>query len=388
MLNHTSVVPFHTYIWKVTSRCNLNCTYCFVYNSADSLWRKQPVLMSIEVARQAALRIRDHCIAHEKPDATIIFHGGEPLLGGLDHLKNLFSVLSDVSKESGIRFTVGMQSNGLLFTKEIGDFFLEVNASIGISLDGPPAVNDIHRVNRKGEAVSHQLNERLTILRSPRYKSIFSGFLCVINIETDPVEVTDYLLSLEPPTLDYLLPLDNYVHRPQGKEKDIEASPYGDWLIRAFEHWLSCPNKTRIRFFESIIDELCGVSSSVESIGTTPVDLVVVETNGDIEAVDSLKSTFEGATQLGYNIFDDDFDTVARDFRVKERHLGVQSLSNICQECSLVKVCGGGYLPHRYSKSRNFDNPSIYCSDLTKIIQHVHERVAAEIKKRTLDNQN
>ena len=46
------ILPFHTFIWKIASRCNLNCTYCFVYNMADQRWREQPAFMSDAVARQ------------------------------------------------------------------------------------------------------------------------------------------------------------------------------------------------------------------------------------------------------------------------------------------------------------------------------------------------
>ncbi len=76
------ILPFHTFIWKIASRCNLNCTYCFVYNMADQRWREQPAFMSDAVARQCAVRIREHCLKHDQRHVSIIFHGGEPLLGG------------------------------------------------------------------------------------------------------------------------------------------------------------------------------------------------------------------------------------------------------------------------------------------------------------------
>ena len=79
-----TVVPFHTYIWKVASRCNLDCTYCYVYNSADQRWRRQPKLMSTEVARQSAIPIREHCERHGKTEAVVLFHGGEPLMGAVE----------------------------------------------------------------------------------------------------------------------------------------------------------------------------------------------------------------------------------------------------------------------------------------------------------------
>ena len=34
---------------KVVSRCNLNCTYCYMYNGGDETYKKQPKFMSDEV---------------------------------------------------------------------------------------------------------------------------------------------------------------------------------------------------------------------------------------------------------------------------------------------------------------------------------------------------
>ncbi len=280
------LLPFHTFLWKIASRCNLNCSYCYVYNLADARWRDQPGLMSEETARQTAVRMREHLAKHGKRDASIIFHGGEPLLGGLHHLKLLARVISETFSGSGINLAVGMQSNGLLFSPEIGDFMLDVGMSIGVSLDGPPEINDIHRVDLAGRPTGARLEEKLALLTSPRYRPIFSGFLCVINKDTNPENITEYLLSYNPPGIDFLLPLDNHDRRPPGKEGDqLDATPYGDWLIESFEYWMGRPNTTKIRYFNSIIRMLCGAPTLVESLGLHPVDLVVVETNGDIEAV-------------------------------------------------------------------------------------------------------
>ncbi len=375
------IVPFHTFIWKIASRCNLNCTYCFVYNMADQRWREQPAFMSDAVARQSAVRIREHCLKHDQQHVCVVFHGGEPLLGGADHLRRLAAILKDELSGAGVRFHIGMQSNGLLFTPEIGDVLLEVGATMGVSLDGPPEINDRHRVDHAGKPSSAQLEKRLELLRSPRYRPLLAGLLCVIDPQTDPVRVTDYLLSLDPPGLDYLLPHYNWVNCPPGKKHDPQAAPFGDWLIAAYDHWFALKTTTRIRFFDAVMRRLFGAPSGVESVGTDAVDLIVVETNGELEAVDSLKATYDGATHLGYNVYDHDLDAVAGDARVQARQQHARGLCRTCQECSLVNACGGGYFPHRYSGGENFANPSIYCADLMKLIRHIRMRVGEELTR-------
>ncbi len=378
------IVPFHTYIWKIASRCNLNCTYCFIYNMADQRWQAQPAFMSESVARRAAARLREHCWKHNQHEVHVILHGGEPLLAGVERIRRLMAIVKGELNGSGINCRIGCQSNGLLFNEEIGDLFLEFGATIGISIDGPPEINDRYRVDHAGKPTTAELEKRLELLRSPRYRPLFHGLLCVFDPQTDPIRVTDYLLSFEAPGFDYLLPHHSWVNLPPGKRHDLEATPYGDWLIRAFDHWFAAKTSSRIRFFDAIIRRLCGAHSGLESLGTSAVDLIVVETNGELEAVDSLKSTFDGATHLGYNVFDHDFDTVAADRRVQSRQLHFQGLCRRCQECSLAEVCGGGYVPHRYSGGTSFDNPSVYCADLMKLIRHIRQRLGAELARAEL----
>ena len=73
------------------------------------------------------------------------------------------------------------------------------------------------------------------------------------------------------------------------------------------------------------------------------------------------------------NVNDHDIDDVLYHPKINFRQIGLNALSNTCKECSLVDTCGGGYLPHRYSSENEFDNPSVYCNDLIKLINHIHK---------------
>jgi uncharacterized protein len=62
---------------------------------------------------------------------------------------------------------------------------------------------------------------------------------------------------------------------------------------------------------------------------------------------------------------------VARHTSVLARQSGVLQLCETCRSCRIVDICGGGYIPHRYSAALGFSNPSVYCLDLTRLIDHV-----------------
>ena len=316
---------------------------------------------------------------------SVIFHGGEPLLGGLQHLDILTSIIRDTFQNSGIEVSLSLQSNGLLFEPEIGDLMLVRKVSIGISMDGPPQVNDVFRLDHQGNPVSNKLETKLNLITSMPYRKIFSGFLCVVNVNSNPLDVFRYLLSYDPPTIDFLLPDSNHDRRPAGKELDVETTPYADWLINIYDYWISSSTHTRIRLFESIIRLIFGAQSLVDSLGLTPVDTIVIESDGEIEALDVLKTSFRGATVLGYNVFDNSFDDLASDLTLLRISKSVKSVCQKCRDCSLLGICGGGYFPHRYSRRKDFDNPSVYCSDLTKIIYHIYDSISRELPPELLN---
>ena len=272
---------------------------------------------------------------------------------------------------------MSIQSNGLLFTEEIGECLRRNRIAIGISIDGPPNINDVFRVNHKGEGSSQLLEGKIKLITT-KYRDIFSGFLTVINPLTDPIKVLKYLLSFNAQGIDLLLPHHNYQNLPVRKEANLNDTSYADWLIKAFDYWFNSNSNTSIRFFDSIIRLILAEQTLVETIGNPNVDVVVIECNGQIEADDNLRSTYDGITRLGYNVYDNSFNDVVEDSNIQMRRLGNDRLCEKCRNCHIVNICGGGNLPHRYSKYNMFNNPSVYCADLVKLIEHIKNKIHEE----------
>ena len=79
-------VPFRQFVLKIHSRCDLSCDHCYMYEHADQSWRSRPRIMSAATMAQAAARVAEHVRAHDVPEVTVVFHGGEPLLAGPERL--------------------------------------------------------------------------------------------------------------------------------------------------------------------------------------------------------------------------------------------------------------------------------------------------------------
>ncbi|MDF3149486.1 FxsB family radical SAM/SPASM domain protein, partial [Streptomyces sp. T21Q-yed] len=68
-------VPFRQFVLKVHGRCNLDCTYCYLYQGPDHGWRDRPARTSERTMRHTADRIAEHARTHGLDAIRIELHG-------------------------------------------------------------------------------------------------------------------------------------------------------------------------------------------------------------------------------------------------------------------------------------------------------------------------
>lgn len=366
-------LPISAYVIKIASRCNLNCSYCYEYNMGDSSWKRMPKYMTEEIFRKVLYRIKEHCDYHDFNNLDISLHGGEPLLVGHEKLSNYIDLIDEILPD--YRVNIGIQSNGLLVDEKYLEILESRNISLGISLDGLPKDNDRFRYYHNGKGSGEDVSSKLKLLME---SEVFGGILAVINIDSDPIQTWRYLASFNPPTIDFLLP---HAHWDNSKLDKQRISEHGDWLIKIFNDWFSGYRQDiRIRFFEEIIYRVFGRPGSLESLGLEEISLVTVGLNGDYEQVDTMKSVFPGAHITQLNIEKNSLNEVLDHQSIAIRQSGISGVSDTCKDCKIVSICGGGYYPHRYSKKNAFNNPSVYCSALFKLITHIEAKVRENLK--------
>lgn len=368
------VVPFYTFLLKVASRCNLDCDYCYIYRSPDQSWKARPHFMALDVARIAAQRISEHVIKHRIAEIDVVFHGGEPLLAGASRLDELAKLVRETVPA---RVNIGLQTNGTLVCGEILDVLLKHNVRIGISLDGPRAVNDRHRLNHAGKSSHDAVVNAIKLIRSkPEWARLYGGLLAVIDLRNDPVEIYRYFTSIDARSIDLLLPDYNHDRPPPRNQPGYRSEiAYGQWLARFFEVWFSEGSSLEVKYFEEILTLMLGGPSGSESIGLTPVDLIVIEAEGDIEPVDTLKTAGRCATSLGMNVRTHSLDDALAHPAIVSRLIGADALCETCRDCPELRNCGGGYIPHRFRQTNGFLNPSIYCEDLKHLFSVIRSRM-------------
>jgi uncharacterized protein len=361
-------------VLKIAARCNLNCSYCYMYNHEDQSWRERPKLMSEKVYTALLRAIREYCDRRPGHRMCIIFHGGEPMLIG----KSRFANMCRHAKETlGARLSgLSVQTNGSLLDEEWARILVEHDVAAGISIDGPALVHDAARVTHSGRGSHARAVRGLKLLQEA---GMDPAVLCVVDPGADGLMIYRHFRELSVQTMNFLLPdvsHDNKVRFYSGRG----ATPVADYLIPIFDHWFAEDNpEIRIRLFWGLLRMMMGGDGETDAFGNPTMHYVVVESDGSIEPLDALKVCEEGLTRTGLNVLQHGFDDLAggRSLLHQLVNEGLQ-LPTACRTCPEKDVCGGGYYPHRYSRERGFDNPSVWCADILKLIGHLRAHLPGE----------
>ncbi|HEU5332847.1 MAG TPA: FxsB family cyclophane-forming radical SAM/SPASM peptide maturase [Actinocrinis sp.] len=359
---------FTQFVLKVASRCDLACDHCYVYEHADQSWRSRPGTLAPATAARAAQRVAEHAAAHGIPQVHVVLHGGEPLLLGPARMAETLGILRETIAPVS-RLDLRLHTNAVRLSGEFCDVFREYGVKVGVSLDGGVRANDLHRRFADGRSSHSLVLEGLKLLRRPEYRRIYAGILCTIDTRNDPVAVYEALVAEDPPHLDFLLPHATWAAPPPRHAGGPQE--YARWLLAVYERWRADGRPVPIRTFVSAEASARGGRSLTEALGADAVDLVVIETDGSYEQVDSLKIAYPGAPETGFNVFEHSVDTAAGHPGLRARMSGISALSGKCRACPVVRRCGGGFYPHRYAPENGFDNPSVYCEDLQTLVENI-----------------
>ena len=357
-------------VLKVVQRCNLNCDYCYVYNRGDDSWKSRAPVVSQLVIETLADRIREHCATHDLKRFVVELHGGEPLLLGKARMQRLIDTLRARAKPVDLRFL--LQTNGLLLDSEWLALFDKNDVSFGMSLDGPPEVNDRHRVFANGSASTRRLLEVVRGLRAegPLFDRLLGGVLAVIDPAANGGDLVRWFASEGFRSFEFLLPDGTYRNYPPGW---TGAAPYRRFLIEAFGAWYSMGRDApRIRLFEMMMLGLMGQPTTLDALGGDIRKLCVIESDGSIGISDVVRICGRDYAYDRLNIFEHGLDVHAA-YHSLDR---IQRACDQCQACPAFKACGGGYLPHRHD-GVSFDNPSIYCEALYGLSRRMLEELQA-----------
>jgi uncharacterized protein len=357
---------------KIAERCNLNCSYCYMYNHEDKSYLRRPRYMSDEIFDSMLERARRYCLARPGLRMGIIFHGGEPLLAGRARVQRFVERTRAVLGE--MLDGIGLQTNATLIDERWATLLKHMNVKVGVSLDGDAVNHDRYRKDLRGRGSHAAAVRGLERLQSA---GALGGVIAVVDPDGDGRATYRYFRSLGVRKMNFLFPDVSHDNKRR-LYGQYGSTPIGDFLIQVFDEWYREDDpEIELKVFSSLLSAMLGGKAGTEAFGNPLLSFLVIETDGGIHANDALRVCEEDIGESGLSVVHHDFDDLRIGmplvYRLAEEGI---PLCATCGACPEVYVCGGGNLAHRFSRANGFNNESVWCADILKLIGHMRHSTA------------
>lgn len=268
---------FQIFVKPVGPVCNLNCSYCY-YLPVKSLFpEKDNFLMNDEILEKYIIQ---HIQASTENVITFSWHGGEPLLAGIDFFRRLIG-LQHKHQKSGSIIINGIQTNGTLLDEEWCHFLASEKFIVGMSIDGPGEMHNSHRRTRSNGNSLQSVIKGYELLKK---HGITPEILCVVNSDNVkyPLIIYNFFKELGAKYMTFL-PL---VELQPGTSSEVSSlsvpsGEFGNFLVAVFDEWVENDiGEIKIQIFEEaartafnqehtlcIFKENCGGVPVVEHTG-------------------------------------------------------------------------------------------------------------------------
>ena len=333
-LNHILVKP-------AGPDCNMSCRYCF-YSGKKELFAPSDTHRMEETVLEAVIR---DLMQQGPREVSISWQGGEPTLMGLPFFRKAMEFEKQYGQ--GKVAANGLQTNGLLIDREWTAFLKEYHFLVGLSLDGPEPIHDHYRRLRGGQGSFRQVCEAAKRMLDV---GVEVNALSVVNDYSVhfPEEIYGFIKSLG---LSYMQFIPCFEHGPdhprQPARFSVSSGPYGTFLCRLFDLWLSDfadgRPATSIRFFESLLFSYAGMRPLECTLLSECGTYLVVEHDGQVFCCDFFVSPEHRLGTIRESRLGDLMNSEKQNAfsRLKS------TLPGECRQCRWLWLCRGGCVKDR-----------------------------------------
>lgn len=351
-------------IVKVTRLCNLRCTYCLD-------WRATGPPMSFTVLAHlvsSALANFDN--------VQFIWHGGEPTLVPIEFFQKAMALQARYLR-SGCTVRNDFQTNATRIDDRWAQFFKSNSFGVGVSLDGPPELQNRQRPRIGGKPSYEHVIRGITTLRR---HDIPVSVLMVVDDDTlalGPDAVFDFFLSLGIKKYGCLAakPHVNPSASPGTPARPyVEPKRMTEFLCRLYDRWLSHgDSEIQIRELHAILSRLTMSRRGFCTLeGNCLGHYFIAEPNGEIAHCDLFLG--DPAYSFG-NILNTGFEEICHGAKLNtlksENACAVAKLSH----CAEYEICMGGCPHDRYISYRHNSSHTEECCGLRELIAYVRSRI-------------
>ncbi|MGA2407397.1 MAG: anaerobic sulfatase maturase [Bacteroidales bacterium] len=333
---------FQIFAKPVGSACNLSCRYCYYLGKKSLYPDTDHFLMADDILEKYIIQ---HIQASTQDIINFSWHGGEPLLAGIDFFRKVLR-LQFLHKPEGKTIVNGIQTNGTLLNDKWCRFLAEEDFIVGISIDGP---GDLHNNNRR---TRENNNTFLNVIRGYELlqkHGTVPEILCVVNVDNVkyPLNVYNFFKQLGAKYITFLPLVESEPGSPTGASSNsVPSEEFGYFLNTIFDEWVEKDiGEIKIQIFEEAARTAFNQEHTLCIFKVDCGNVPVVEHTGDFYSCDHYVDT----DHLLGNISDHSL-TYFLDSE-KQRAFGLAksvALPKYCTDCKVRPMCNGECPKNRF----------------------------------------
>jgi len=367
----TRSAPFHLLAKPTGPICNLDCEYCF-FLSKEALYPGDRFRMSDELLETY---LRQFMAANPDGEITVAWQGGEPTLMGVDFFRRAVALAEEHRRPTQqVQHTI--QTNGTLLTDEWCELLAEHRFLVGISIDGPPALHDRYRVDKRGAPTSGKVLEGLRRLVD---HGVDVNVLCTVNAanQDHPLEVYRYFrddLGLRHIQLIPIVERENETGFQEGDtvtDRSVDPDAWGRFLCAVFDEWVVRDVGTVfVQMFDAALASWLDLPATICIFRETCGDALALEHNGDLYSCDHFVEPAHLLGNIGRTPL---ADLVASPQQVAFGRAKADTLPAYCRSCEVRFACNGECPKNRFTRTPDGEEGLNYlCAGYKAFFTHIH----------------
>ena len=378
-------MAFNIMLKPAGSLCNLDCHYCYYLDKSEIYGGHEPRMTE----QMLEMVVREYIKANDVPEVQFNWHGGEPLVLGLDFYKKAIEFEKLYAGDKKIHNTI--QTNGTLINSEWADFFRNNDFLVGVSIDGPRDVHDKYRKDKGGAPTFDKVIRGIDLLSG---RGVEFNTMSTVNKQCEGrgLEIYQFLKSLGSHYMQFMPVLEHVKYPLNGVGKPIKGArphivdpkedgavlanwsvgdiAFGKFMCDIFDYWVrNDVGQYFVVEFDAALANWCGAQPGMCIFAQTCGGNSVIEHNGDLYPCDHFVYP---KYKLG-NIETEDLRTMMTSqaqtrFGIDKRN----TLPGKCLRCKYLFACNGECPKHRFSRTEAGETGlNALCAGYYKFYDHV-----------------
>jgi len=352
-------------IKPASADCNMACDYCYYRHVGGLYGRPKAPRMDVRIVAELCKQY----LALEPVEPKFGWQGGEPTLMGLPFFRQALDAQKKAERGSQV-FRNTIQTNGVVLNDEWCRFLRDNRFLVGLSVDGPPALNRLRRF-ANGRPTYDIAMKALDLLKK---HAVEFNVLIVISTANvgQPREVFRFLVENEL-RFAQLIPCTEPDRHGDGlSEHSITAAQYGEFMVAFFDAWVENDDPGYyVRRIDNWLHVFFGLEPEMCEYRGDCSNLVTVEYNGDVYPCDF----FVEPRYLMGNVLHVTLEQMLSGKPYREFVRAAQHIPAVCESCEWLFVCHGGCYRHRGKLGLAPDDVPHLCEANKRIFSHVFARL-------------